>query len=105
MILGSMRVIGELRLAAAECRPGTASAGRGTAVRISDETVGTDRSSSRRCSVDFWRLVLCLPDFLLFGSAKVRRGQPKELGDTRDPERVSGSLASPEQRPPSGTAR
>ena len=74
-------------------------------VRISDETVGTDRSSSRRCSVDFWRLVLCLPDFLLFGSAKVRRGQPKELGDTRDPERVSGSLASPEQRPPSGTAR
>src|SRR3979490_172797 len=30
--------------------------------------------------------------------------QPKvrKLGDRRDPERVSGSLTSPEQRPPSG---
>jgi hypothetical protein len=29
----------------------------------------------------------------------------RKLRDRRDPERVSGSLTSPEQRPPSGTAR
>jgi hypothetical protein len=125
--------------------------------------LGTDRSSSRRCSADFWRLVLCAsglfeaillpngPGIHVFGvsvqlvgnhfpttdesfqdrglgivlrrgqqppdSAKLAQwlfpprrlgvGQPKErkLRDRRDPERVSGSLTSPEQRPPSGTAR
>ena len=46
--LSRMRLVGEPHLAAAECRPGTASAGRVTTVRIGDETL--DSGTAARAS-------------------------------------------------------
>jgi len=46
--LTRMRLVGEPHLAAAECRPGTASAGRVTTVRIGDETL--DSGTAARAS-------------------------------------------------------